>query len=608
MITAPRVHIVFSIGAIIVVILGVGVLSMLSGAASERIATVFLISLIAVTGMGIYSGNSGILSFGHLSFMAIGAYAASLLTVPARMKSATLPNLPDWLAATELSLLSAVVIAVVFAGFVALLIGLAIGRLEGSAATIATLCLLIIVHGVIIGWRDVTRGAQTFFGVPRETTIWVAAAGCIVALILARMYRDSKSGLRLRAGRENAIAARAIGINIRRERLYAWVLSAAVMALSGALMAHFLGAFSPKKFFFVDTFFLLAMLIVGGMTTITGAFTGAASITVVTEVLRRLEGGFDLGALQIPPIFGTTQIGIGLIILIAMFRKADGLAGLKEWEERVFAKKAKTPALSGAAAATAVSADSPTLDARNITRRFGGLTALDNVSIRVAPGEIAGLIGPNGSGKTTLLNILSGVLAPDAGTIMRGDRDMSAIAPHAITSFGIARTFQNIRLFPTLSVYQNVLVAAISANQSKDAERRVQFALGRLELTDLAQKDAGTLSYGDQRRVEIARALACGPSLLFLDEPAAGMNREETDRLMQTLRALRDELGIGVLLVDHDMALINQLCDRMVVLNEGRLIAEGTPAEIRKNPLVIEAYIGRTNRGKIESPVPLHGA
>lgn len=588
MMTSPRIHVAASILAIVALAVGAVLVAGAFSVASERILTVFFISLIGVVGIGIYTGNSGILSFGHVAFMGIGAYAASILTLPASLKSATLPKLPGWLASTQLDLVSATMVAVLLTAVVAVIIGWAINRLEGSAAVIATLGLLIIVHGVIIGWRDVTRGAQSFFGVPRETGVWTAAIGCIIALVVARLYRDSVSGLRLRAGREDPISAGAVGIHIRRERLIAWVLSAAVMALAGALLAHFLGAFSAKKFYFADTFLLLAMLIVGGMSTVTGAVTGAVVITVVTELLRRLESGFSVAGLEVPPVLGTAQIGIGLIILFAMFRKANGLAGIKEWEERVFPASAERAEMLERQELRETS----TLRAANLTMRFGGLTAVDNVSLHIQPGEIVGLIGPNGSGKTTYLNMLSGVLAPTEGEIHRGETELTGLSSPQVAELGIARTFQNIRLFSDLTVHQNVLVAALSTKNGREAYARAHAVLYRLGLLEKAAEEAGTLSYGDQRRVEIARALACQPSILFLDEPAAGMNREETEDLMNRLRDLAADMGIGILLVDHDLHLINKLCTRIAVLNEGHLIAEGTPEEIRKDPAVIEAYLG----------------
>ncbi len=565
------------------------------GGGIERTMIVFFISLTAVIGIGLYSGNSGILSFGHLSFMGIAAYTSGILTLPAQMKQLTLPNLPAFLQGTAFDFLPALLLAVLVAMAVALVTGIVISRLEGSAATIATLALLIIVHGIIIGARDITRGSQSFFGVPRETGIWVAAGICIVAIVVMRLFRDSVPGLRLRAAREDAIAAGSNGVGIRGERLLAWVLSAGLVALAGVALGHFLGAFSPKKFYFVDTFALLAMLIVGGMSTMTGAIVGAVSITLVSEILRRLEGGVELLGIQLPEVFGLTQVGIGLLILFVMFRRPDGLAGADEWDERLFGRRADRSTQEGQDALQRRAAAEP-LSAQGVTKRFAGLVAVDDVSLQLKSGEILGLIGANGSGKTTLLNMLSGVLPITAGSLKLGERDIGRLPAHRVADLGIARTFQNIRLFRGLTVRQNVLCAALNGWPRRSIARagaEAEAAMQWMGVADKAHLKAHTLSYGDQRRVEIARALALQPDYLFLDEPAAGMNREETDALMQTLRDLRDTLGIGILIVDHDLPLIVQLCDRVIVLNEGHLIAHGAPREVQRDPAVITAYLGR---------------
>ncbi len=607
MTTARRQHAALSSAAIVLFVAAAWWLATSWGGAGERTVTVFLISLIAVAGIGVYSGNSGILSFGHVAFMGIGAYAAALVTLPERIKGATLPALPAWLAGTEVSLPVALLVAAAVTAAVAAVVGLAIGRLEGSSATITTLGLLIIVHGILIGWRDVTRGAQTFFGVPRATDVTLAAIVCGLSLLAARWFRDSRTGLRLRAGRDDAVAARSVGIRIPRDRFLAWVLSACLMALAGALLAHSLGAFSPKKFYFTDTFLLLSMLILGGMYTVTGAVLGTVCITLVIEVLRRLEGGVTWLGVELPAVFGSTQIGIGVIILLTMFLKADGLTGYREWEERLFSGGSRGRPASGGdrhpgtvtspAAARVADSDvaARTLVADDVTMRFGGLTAVDDVSVALAPGEILGLIGPNGSGKTTLLNVLSGVLRPTDGRVRFGPRDLTGRPAERFAEAGIARTFQNIRLFDRLSARQNVLAAAVArrSRSTADAEALADAALDRLGLGHLADVEAGTLSYGDQRRVEIARALALEPAVLFLDEPAAGMNEAETDALKRTLQGLSADGGLAILLVDHDLGFISALCDRVTVLNEGATIAEGTPDEIKRSPAVIEAYLGK---------------
>ena len=590
-------HFFISIAMPVLLILCFAIVAHFIGGSIERSSIVFFISLTVVAGIGVYSGNSGILSFGHLSFMALGAYASAILTLPVQMKKLMLPNLPDFLGSTQLDFFPAMIVSTFFVMLVAVFIGLLISRLDGSAATIATLALLVIVHGIIIGARDYTRGSQTFFGVPRETDIWIAGAVCAFALVASRIFRDSVPGLKLRSSREDAISARSNGVGIRNERLLAWVLSAGLVALAGIILGHYLGAFSPKKFYFVDTFALLAMLIVGGMSTMTGAVVGAIVITLVTEVLRRLEGGIEVIGIQFPEVFGMTQIGIGLVILFVMFKRPDGLAGLREFDEKLSLRflKPERPAKSSAAQLPVLK-DKAALVADSISKYFVGVKAVDGVSIDINPGEIVGLIGPNGSGKTTLLNMLSAVTPATSGLIQMGSHTISSLTSDRAAKLGIARTYQNIRLFSTLSVKQNVLVAALSKwprINIREAMARSDAAMEWMGIENKALLVAGNLSYGDQRRVEIARALALEPKYLFLDEPAAGMNRVETDSLMDALNEIRSQLNIGLLIVDHDLPLIMRLCDRVVVLNEGQCIARGKPEAIQKDPIVVEAYLGR---------------
>lgn len=574
------------------------------GANGERIATLFLIYLCAVLSISVFTGGSGITSFGHAAFMGIGAYVSGILTMPKALQVSALPQLPSFLAGHETGIVVAV-LAVAAAGLIAgLITGVPVARLGGSSASIATLALLIIVHVILNGAREITRGSQTFYGVPRLTTLLMALIFAMAFIIITRLFRDTAPGLRLRATRENDVAAQACGVSLFQVRYIGWILSAVLGALAGALYGHFLGAFSPKDFYFDLTFLLIAMLIVGGMLTVTGAIVGTALITAVIQILRLAEGGIDLGFVQIPVIFGLTQLGLGLALLLTIWRRPLGIVGLQELGPKPKALAATAPAEAPAKPASG----DKSLTVTSLSKRFGGLQACDDLSFAIARGKVTGLIGPNGAGKTTLVNLICGQLKPDRGTVMIDGENMVGRAPHLIAKAGLGRTFQAIKLFDRMTVLENVTVAALTIESNLgEARKAAETLLARLDLAKEGQRLAGTLAYGERRRLEIARALALKPRYLLLDEPAAGMNPVETEALKAMLDRIRHDFDLGLLVIEHDMHLIMRLCDHIVVINKGQKIAEGAPAAIRRDPKVIEAYIGAAPETEISLSTPSTG-
>ena len=577
----------------LLLIAGVGGLalavSLAFGNTGINIATLALLQVAAVLALTTFSGNSGIVSFGHSAFMGIGAYVFGVLAMPKAVQASALPNLPLWLQGHQLSLVTALLIVIAVGVVVGILSGIPLARLSTGSAAIGTLAFLIIIHVILIGARDFTRGSQTFYGVPRLTTVYVAFIAAALFILIARILKETPLGLKLRAARENEVAAAASGVNVRLSRHMGWALSITLSVAVGALYGSFLGAFSPKDFYFDLIFTLIAMLIVGGMLTVSGAVAGTVLLAGVVQILRQAETGIDLGSWHLPGIFGLPQLGMGLALLLTIWRRPLGLMGLTEigpdWPKR---KLQPMPA----EALHSQGSGAP-LEVDGVTMRFGGLVALDNISFSVPPRQVTGLIGPNGAGKTTLINIICGQTKPTSGRIVIGGTEMTGEAPHRVAVAGLGRTFQNIRLFDRMTALENVTVAALSKGHDAATARRIALAeLARLGLAERAEELAGSFAYGDRRRLEIARALALEPKFLLLDEPAAGMNPAETDALIRVLEAIRAEHEIGLLVVEHDMRLIMRLSDRMVVLNKGQKIAEGTPQEIRSNPAVIEAYIG----------------
>lgn len=562
--------------------------ALVMGLSGQRIMTLYCVNLCAVLAFQIFSGNSGIVSFGHTAFMAVGAYVSAWLTMPTALQRTALPNLPVWLAGHELAVPLALVFVLLAGLALAALSGMPITRLNGASASIATLGFLIVVYSVLAAARDFTRGNQAFYGVPRATDITLALIFAGLFIVAARLYKDSRYGLMMRAVRDNETAALTLGVSPQRMRYVAWLISGGLATVAGALYGHMLGAFTPKDFYFHMAFIYVAMLIVGGMGTVTGAVVGVGLVMVLQEVLQEFERGFTLGPIQIPEIFGVPIVGISLAMLLVLWLRPAGLVGFIEFAQGWFGKRRLPPV-----PARKTNTGTEPLRIERASKSFAGLTAVDDVSFTIEPGRVTGLIGPNGAGKSTLVNVITGLYPLTSGTVSIGAQNIGVLAPDAVARAGVSRTFQNIRLFTGLSAGENVAIPALAHGASLgDALAIADSELAFVGLEGVGQKRADGLSYGARRRLEIARALAAEPHFLLLDEPAAGMNPEETDDLARRLRGLPQARGLGLLLIDHDLKFIMSMCDHVVVLNRGRLIAEDTPAGVQKNPAVIEAYTG----------------
>ena len=314
------------IGGLVLLVIAAELLSGWSPAA-HTFAISTLINVVIVVGLFVFIGNSGVVSFGQISFMAIGAYATGLLTTEVSRKTFLLPDLPHWLANLHMATFPALVVVGIGVAIVAAIVGIPLMRLSGLSASIATLSLLIVVNVLITQSESITGGNQVFVGVPLTTTTEVAAAGACFAIIVAAIFGRSRTGLRLRASRDDPPAARAVGINITRERVIAFGLSAGLIAVAGALYAHHLGSFGPKDFYFELTFITLAMLVVGGIFSLEGAVVGAILISVIEELLGRLENGEGLGPIHLTLHDGVTSIVLAIIVILVMIFRPAGLVG-----------------------------------------------------------------------------------------------------------------------------------------------------------------------------------------------------------------------------------------------------------------------------------------
>ncbi|MDR7381632.1 ATP-binding cassette domain-containing protein [Promicromonospora iranensis] len=557
-------------------------------------STVTFIALGAIFAFSFYAVlNAGQLSLGQAGFASVAAYTSVLVA----------PD-PDVVGDVP-ALLIALVVGAAVGTAAAVVLGLPTMHLRGVFLAIATLGFAEAVRIFLLN-AEWTGGAQGM-SVPKIVT--PAIAWMVLALVAYWFWRSgpTRYGRALEAIREDELAAGAMGIDVGRHRLGAFATAGAVAGLYGVLWAYTVRLVAPADFGFTAAIDGLVTAMVGGTTMFIGPVVGSAFLTVIPEIQRAL--GVEAGWIR--------PFVAGLLLLVVILFLPGGLAGR-------IPRRIRVPNLGGGSGGSDAGsdADGGSTDLRTrehaprgdvvarlsgLSKDYGGVHAVRDVDLEIHSGELLGLIGPNGAGKTTLVNMISGLVAPSSGEASVLGVTAGRTPVHRVAAAGVSRTFQHSKLFDRLSALENVLVGghlvtrptllrrlAWLPSARRDEQAALTHAarcLRRVGMLDAATARAGALSYGDQRRLEIARALAADPSLLILDEPAAGMNTVEAGELAHLIRSLADD-GLAVLLIEHNVGLVRQICDRVVVLNFGEVIAAGVPAEVAADPRVVEAYLG----------------
>ena len=582
---------------------------------------------LTIIGLDLLSGIAGQVSLGQAGFMAIGGYMTAILTTHYQV-----PTLLALLAGCGGSVLAAVVL------------GLVCGRLRGMYLAITTLAFGILVEGLANG-LSITGGPSGIGGIPPLTVggfqfdtdnsffylIWIVVG---VALVLSVNLVRSNRGRILRAMHGDQVGARSLGLRVTRAKVVVFAISACLASVAGSLYADYFRYLSPDQVGSAESLQLITMLVIGGMGTLFGPLIGVALLTYLPIVFQ--------------PLANYSMLVTGVLLVAFLRYLPAGLwggvleivtRGLARWSRR---GPSATPAVTTAAAgAAATASESPpgesraapareaaaqpgpaetvpaetvpgetvpaVLQLRGVSKSFGGVAAVRDVTFEVLAGSLTALIGPNGAGKSTLFNLITNLYQPDSGEVCLHGRPLGRLAPERITSLGLFRTFQTARVFPQLSVLDNVLVGGYrlgragyvaqalrlprSLREERVLEARARRLLDIIGLADRADERAAVLPLAGQKYLELARSLMSEPSVVLYDEPGAGMNDAETEELGAILRAIRDT-GHTVLVVEHNMSLVMGVSDQVVVMDAGRVIAAGPPQAVRGDPEVIRAYFG----------------
>ncbi len=606
---------------------------------------------VLALGLNIVVGLAGLLDLGYAAFFAIGAYFYGI--------TSSWQLQPEWSSFWEpfqwlgmvvhyqangenvvhfaLSFWIAMPLAAFVAAFFGVLFGTPTLRLRGDYLAIVTLGFGEIVPIVVRNWPTLTNGAMGLngvqppmlfgysFGVQSVPYYYLGVALIAFLIFVSLRLKDSRVGRAWMAIREDEIAAGAMGVNRVKLKLLAFATGAGFAGATGAFYVAKLQTATPDMFMFPVSVMVLVMVVLGGMGSVYGVVLAAVllqllqswflqDLTVWTHVLGR---AVDVEWLQHVDFVQSIELIFGVVLVLMMLFRRQGLIPATRSTEALTLEQQTALPTRGTidVQLRTVAASEPKpgvamLEAQKLLKTFGGITAVKEVDLRVEPNSIVALIGPNGSGKTTLFNVITGMNPPDAGKVLLLGEDITGLPSHAIVERGIARTFQNLRLFNNMTVMENILVGqhsrsmtgavgAVLRTRGMLAEEREtrEYAIEILSifgnrLLPRLNQVAKELSYANRRRLEIARALASRPRILLLDEPTAGMNPVETIELAQQIKNLR-KMGLTVFLIEHKLNVVNDLADKIVVLDHGEKIAEGTAAQVHARPEVLEAYLGR---------------
>jgi branched-chain amino acid transport system permease protein len=618
----------------------------------DAAANAFAFAMLAL-GLNIVVGFAGLLDLGYAAFFAIGAYtygALSSYQIQPPWSSFWEPF--QWLGLVQhldagggigtvhfdVSFWLMMPVAAMVAAFFGVLFGVPTLRLKGDYLAIVTLGFGEIVPIVARNTPYVTNGAQGLsgvttpkffgynFGVMSTPYYYLGLALIVLLIFVSTRLKHSRVGRAWLAIREDEIAAEAMGVNRTKLKLLAFAIGASFAGMTGTFYVAKLQTATPEMFNFPVSVMVLVMIVLGGIGSVAGVVVGALSLQLLqswflqdlTQWVHALGDLTGIVFLQKLDLVQSIELIFGIILVTMMLYRRQGLIPERAAVKALtYEQQHAMPSRNAAAAGLVplhrrtIDPGKPLLEIKGLAKSFGGIKAVNRIDLDVMPGAIVAIIGPNGSGKTTFFNLITGLIEPDGGHVRLAGEDVTGLKPHRIVEKGIARTFQNLRLFANMTLMENALVGAHARTSTgaigailrlprvkrEEAAARVR-ALEILgifgnRLLPRLQHLAFSLSYANRRRLEIARALVSEPVLLLLDEPTAGMNPTETLELTDQIRHLR-ERGVTVLLIEHKLGVVNEIADKVIVLDHGEKIAEGTPKQIHSNKEVLRAYLGRT--------------